>query len=112
MPAAGRFLTSGRSHPDSREGPMAAQAWYVYDCIRENLASQGLAMDDIVHVNAFLQDIRDVGTFHRVHRHFFPGRAPALTVSGFNEVGHRGTRIEIELTAVRPTAGFAVQHIG
>ena len=112
VPEAGRFLAAGRSHPDSREGPIAAQSWYVYDQIRENLATQGLGMSDIVQVSVFLQDIRDCGTFHRVHSHFFPDAAPALTVSGFNEVGHRGTRIEIELTAAKPIAGFVTRPVG
>lgn len=111
VPVEGRFLATGRSHPDSREGPMAAQAWYVYSQIRENLTAQGLAMSDVVHMSVFLQDIRDYGTFHRVHRHFYPDESPALSVTGFNEVGHRGTLIEIELTAVKRQDGFDIEHV-
>jgi enamine deaminase RidA (YjgF/YER057c/UK114 family) len=107
IPEEGRFLATGRSHPDSRQGPIAAQTWFVYERIRENLAAQGLGMRDIKHVAVMLQDIRDFGTFHRVHAHFFPDDPPALVVSGFNEVGHRGTLIEIEPTAVAPGAALA-----
>jgi enamine deaminase RidA (YjgF/YER057c/UK114 family) len=107
----GRFLATGRSHPDSRQGPIAAQAWFCYENIRTTLAAQGLAMRDMVHVNIFLQDIRDFGTFHRVHRHFFPDGGPALVVTGFNEVGHKGTLIEIEPTAVEPNSDLQRRSI-
>ncbi len=101
IPEEGRFLATGRSHPDSRDGPIAVQSWYVYNELRRTLATQGLTMDDVVHLNVYLSDLRDFPTFHRVHRHFFPTQAPALCVTGFDEVGHRGCRIEIELTALR-----------
>ena len=68
-------------------------------------------MSDVVHMSVFLQDIRDCGTFHRVHRHFYPDRSPALTLTGFNEVGHRGTLIEVEPTAVKREEAFAIEHV-
>ncbi len=111
VPVEGRFLATGRSHPDSREGPMAAQAWYVYSQILENLTAQGLALSDVLHMSVFLQDLRDYGTFHRVHKHFYPDTSPALSVTGFNEVGHRGTLLEIELTAARRAVGFDVHPV-
>jgi 2-iminobutanoate/2-iminopropanoate deaminase len=111
IPEEGRFLATGRSHPDSRQGPIAAQAWYCYNNIRATLAAQGLGMADMVHVNVFLQDLRDFGTFHRVHRHFFPDPGPALVVTGFNEVGHRSMSIEIEPTALEPGSALATRSI-
>ena len=102
VPKEGRFLATGRSHPDSRDGPIAAQAWFVYNEIRRALESQGMAMSDIVHVRAFLADLRDLSTFHRVHRHFFPEVAPALSIVQFAEVGHKGCIVEIEPTALLP----------
>lgn len=112
IPEAGRFLATGRSHPDSRQGPIAAQAWFTYERIRENLAAQGLMMRDVKHVAVMLQDVRDFATFHRVHLHFFTEDPPALVVTGFNEVGHRGTRIEIEPTVIDPKAGIPVATFG
>lgn len=102
VPEEGRVLMTGRSHPDSRHGPIATQTWYTYDRIRANLEAQGLSMNDMIQVTIFLQDIRDFGAFHKVHRHFFPEGGPAITVTGFDEVGHRGTLIEIEPTALDP----------
>ena len=102
VPEEGRFLATGRSHPDSRDGPIAAQSWFVYNEIRRALESQGMGMSDIVHVRVFLADLRDLATFHRVHRHFFPGTSPALSIVQFAEVGHKGCVVEIEPTAVLP----------
>ena len=100
IPQEGRFLATGRSHPDSRDGPIAAQTWYIYNELKKLLATGGLALDDAIMSTVYLSDIRDFAVFHRVHHHFFPKGGPALCVSGFDEVGHRGCRIEIELTAV------------
>lgn len=99
VPEEGRFLATGRSHPDSRDGPIAAQTWYVYEELRKLLAANDLGMDDVILSTVYLADLRDFAVFHRVHKHFFPGNTAALAVSGFDEVGHRGCKIEIELTA-------------
>jgi enamine deaminase RidA (YjgF/YER057c/UK114 family) len=101
IPPEGRFLATGRSHPDSRDGPIAAQTWYIYNELKKLLAAGGLTLADTILSTVYLSDIRDFAVFHRIHHHFFPDRAPALCVTGFDEVGHRGCRIEIELTAVR-----------
>ena len=68
-------------------------------------------MQDVVNVTVFLGDLRDFAVFHRVQKHFFPDNPPALCVTGFDEVGHRGCRIEIELTAMKQDAGLARQAI-
>ena len=58
-----------------------------------------------MNLTVYLQSMNDLPAFHRVHQQFFPGEAPALTVVEFDEVGSRGTRIEIEATAVIPGRG-------
>jgi 2-iminobutanoate/2-iminopropanoate deaminase len=100
IPAEGRFLATGRSHPDSRDGPIAAQTWYIYNELKKLLEADGAAFSDVVLSTVYLADVRDFSVFHRVHQHFFPARPPALVVSGFDEVGHRGCRVEIEVTAL------------
>jgi enamine deaminase RidA (YjgF/YER057c/UK114 family) len=106
IPSEGRFLETGQSHPDSRDGPIAAQSWYVYNELKRTLENQGLDLSDTINSTVFLADVRDFPTFHRIHKHFFPDMNTALTVSGFDEVGHRGCLIEIELTASKPHENF------
>lgn len=105
IPQEGRFLRVGRSHEDTRNGPIAAQTWFTYDLIRKHLEAVGSSMDSILNLIVYLQDIRDFPTFHRVHEHFFQSAAPALTVIEVAEVGHKGTLIEIEPTAIIPGLG-------
>ena len=111
LPPEGRTLATGRSHPDSRDGPIAAQTWFILNEIRRVLAGQGLAMADVVHASVFLADLRDTPTFHRVYRQFFPAAEATLCITGFDEVGHRGCRIEIEVTALRPESGLIRRNL-
>jgi len=111
VPEEGRFLQTGRSHPDSRQGPIAAQTWFTYQEIRKLVESQGASLRDVVNVTVFLQDMRDLPTFHRVHQRLFPEDPPALTVTEFAEVGHRGTMIEIEPTVLVPGHGVVRRTI-
>jgi len=106
IPEAGHFLRRGRSHEDARNGPIAAQTWFTYDLIRQHLEASGSSMDSILNLIIYLQDMRDFPTFHRIHEHFFGKAAPALTVIEVGEVGHKGTLIEIEPTAIIPGRGL------
>ncbi len=101
IPQEGRFLRVGRSHEDTRNGPIAAQTWFTYDLIRKHLEWAGSSLDHVLNLVVYLQDMRDFPTFHRVHERFFRGSPPAMTVIEVGEVGHKGTLIEIEPTAVR-----------
>jgi 2-iminobutanoate/2-iminopropanoate deaminase len=105
IPEEGRFLRVGRSHEDARNGPIASQTWFTYDLIRQHLEASGSSLDHVLNVTVYLQDMRDFGTFHRVHERFFESGAPALTVIEAAEVGHKGTLIEIEPTAIVPGRG-------
>lgn len=100
IPEEGRFLRVGRSHEDTRNGPIASQTWFTYDLIGKHLKGAGSSYEQILNLTVYLQDMRDFPTFHRVHERFFPRDPPALTVVEVGEVGHKGTLIEIEPTAL------------
>lgn len=102
VPEEGRFLRVGRSHEDTRNGPIAVQSWFTYDLIRRHLEAEGSSLGEILNLTVYLQDMRDFPTFHRVHERFFRSSPPALTVVEVGEVGHKGTLIEIEPTAILP----------
>ena len=111
IPVEGRFLATGRSHPDSRDGPIAAQAWYTYNELKRTLENHDVQLSDTINSTVYLTDIRDFPVFHRIHTHFFPKNGPALTVIGFSEVGHRGCLIEIELTAVKTLNNSKIERV-
>ena len=105
IPPEGRKFATNRSHADSRDGPIAAQTWFIYSRIRESLEKIGAQMSDVVHCLVGLQDLRDVAMFHRVHRDTFGDAGPALTILGAGEVGHRNSRVVIEPTVYASTKG-------
>ena len=107
IPEEGRILRVGRSHEDARNGPIAAQTWFTYDLIRQHLEHSGSSLAQVLNLTVYLQDMRDFPSFHRVHERFFPHEPPALTVIAAGEVGHKGTLIEIEPTALAHDAPFA-----
>lgn len=111
IPEEGRFLKVGRSHEDARNGPIAAQTWFTYDLVRHHLKSVGSSLEHVLNLTVYLQDMRDFPTFHRVHERFFPANPPALTVVEVAEVGHKGTLIEIEATAILPGTGITRRGI-
>ena len=111
VPPEGRLFETGRSHPDSRDGPIAAQTWYVYEQLRQLLASSGLGLNHAILATVYLADLRDFAMFHRVHCKVFGKCLPALCVAGLDEVGHRGTRIEIELTVLDPKSGLRAENV-
>ena len=98
VPEPGRRFATGRSHTDSRDGPIAAQTWYVYDKVRSHLEQVGGGLRDVVHCLVCLRDLRDLAMFHRVHHDLFGAEGPALTVVGTSEVGHRESQIYVEPT--------------
>ena len=111
IPEEGHILKVGRSHEDSRNGPIAVQTWFTYDLIRKHLEGSGSSLDQILNLTVYLQDMRDFPTFHRIHERFFPSDPPAMTVLQVAEVGHKGERIEIEPTAVSLDSNFKKEII-
>ena len=96
----------------TRNGRSAAQTWFTYDLIRQHLGAAGSSLGAIVNLVVYLQDMRDFPTFHRVHERFFVASPPALTVIEVGEVGHKGTLIEIEPTAIVPNRGVERKVFG
>lgn len=105
VPPEGRRFATNRSHADSRDGPIAAQTWFIYNRMQESLEKIGAQMTDVVHCLVGLEDLRDLPMFHRVHHDTFGDIGPALTILGAGEVGHRGSRVVIEPTVYVAEAG-------
>ncbi|CAM5187803.1 2-aminomuconate deaminase OS=Castellaniella defragrans OX=75697 GN=HNR28_003389 PE=4 SV=1 [Castellaniella defragrans] len=90
---AGRIITGYRDLPeharaeagetgelssDEKEGPIAAQSWYVLDALRRTVASAGGTLDDVVNLTQYFTDLRDYPIYARIRAKFF-SRAPAST---------------------------------
>lgn len=71
IPVEGRFLRRGRSHPDARTGPIAAQTWATYERIFAALAEVELGPEQVMSSTVFLAHAADAADFLRVHGHLF-----------------------------------------
>lgn len=87
---------------DSKEGPIAAQAWFILDQIRRTLESQGLGLANVVKLTQYMTDLRDFPVYNRVRLLFFPEDPPASTVvqvAGL--LPTEASRLEVDCVATR-----------
>lgn len=81
---------------------MAEQATQVWHNIRVVLADAGATLDDIVKINYFLRDIRELSAEIEIRRSLFaPDRMPAVTAVQVAALGLPGLMMEVDIIAVR-----------
>lgn len=100
VPIEARWMKTGRSHPDSRTGPIAAQAWTVYRQVIDHLEKHGLDVSRLALVTIYLQHAGDAADVLRVHERMLSSANAAVQMVCVDEVGHKGTLLEVECTAV------------
>jgi enamine deaminase RidA (YjgF/YER057c/UK114 family) len=88
---------------DLQEGPIAAQAWQIFNTLRGTVQQAGGTLDDIVHLAQYFTDIRDFPIYSRVRDKFFtsPPASTCLEVSG--TLPSKTMRLEIQAVAHIPT---------
>jgi enamine deaminase RidA (YjgF/YER057c/UK114 family) len=98
---AGRLAT-GQMSIDAKEGPIAAQAWFILDQIRRTLEAQGLSLANVVKLTQYMTDLRDFPVYNRIRLLFFPDDPPASTViqvAGL--LPTEDSRLEVDCVATR-----------
>ena len=96
---------TGQMSVDSKEGPIAAQAWFILDQVRRTLEGEGLTLRHVVKLTQYMKDLRDFPIYNRVRLTFFPEDPPASTV--IQVVGLLPTdesRLEVDVVATRHLA--------
>lgn len=79
-------------------GDQAAQVWRNIEAV---LAANGATLADIVKINYYLQDVRDLPHEIEVRRQLFaPDRMPAVTAVQVAALGLPGLTVEVEVIAV------------
>ena len=81
-------------------GGIEEQTGQVLDNVERCLASAGCAMDDVVKVTAFLNDLADFEAYDRVYGQRFAAPYPARSTVGARLAD--GLLVEIEAVALRP----------
>lgn len=93
-----RWFATGRSHTDARRGPIVSQTVALFRRIFATLESLDCGKEDIVNCTMFISNPLDFADAARVYEKLFDGPSPALQAVVVDEVGHKGTIIEIECT--------------
>lgn len=105
IPAQAQTLL-GRTHEfsvDAKEGPIAAQSWYVLDRIRATVESAGGQMSDVFKLVQYFTDLRDFPVYSRVRKLFFPLDPPVSTIVEVKAMlPDNRVIVEVEATAYLP----------
>ncbi len=80
---------------------IAEQTRAVLENIRDILASEGLALTDLVDLTAFLVNMNDFPAYNRTYADFFDYSGPARTTVAVHQLPHPHLLIEIKATAYK-----------
>lgn len=70
---------TGEMSVDTKDGPIAAQSWYILDNLRKTVAAAGGSLSDVVKLTQYFRDLRDFPIYNRIRSQFF-SEPPASTV--------------------------------
>jgi enamine deaminase RidA (YjgF/YER057c/UK114 family) len=94
---------TGEFSPDTIDGPILAQSWYVLNSIKNTIETAGGQMSDVFKLVQYFRDLNHFPRYARVRKQFFPDEPPVSTVvevSGL--MPSRDVLIEVEATAYLP----------
>lgn len=70
---------TGEMSVDSKDGPIAAQSWFIMEQLKRTVEDAGGTLADIVNLTQYFLDLRDFPIYNRVRGTYFPN-PPASTV--------------------------------
>lgn len=82
-------------------GGIVMEARQTMENIKAVLERHGSALDHVVKVTVFLEDIKDWPVFNEVYVQYFKGQLPARSALGADGLA-LGARVEVECIAVVP----------
>ena len=69
----------GEMSSDLKDGPIAAQSWFILDRLRQTVEAAGGTLGDVVKLTQYFRDLRDFPIYNRIRATFFAD-PPASTV--------------------------------
>lgn len=89
-------------------GEFRAQCAKAFENLGFALAAVAATFDDVVKINNYLVDMKDIGAFREVRDSFLNGKAPpASTTVAISQLARPGALFEIEAIAVLPAKSAA-----
>jgi enamine deaminase RidA (YjgF/YER057c/UK114 family) len=106
LPADARRLAGeiGEMSTDMKDGPIAAQSWWILNRLRLTVEAAGGTLNDVVKLTQFFRNLRDFPIYNRIRTSFFEN-PPASTVVQVSELLPTAeTLLEVEAVAHIPLA--------
>ena len=93
---------TGEMSTDMKDGPIAAQSWWILNNLHLTVEAAGGTLNDVVKVTQFFRNLRDFPIYNRIRSSFFED-PPASTVVQVSELlPTPETLLEVEAVAHIP----------
>lgn len=94
----------GEMSSDLKDGPIAAQSWWILNSLRLTVEAAGGSLNDVVKLTQYFRNLRDFPVYNRLRATFFDA-PPASTVVQVSELLPTSeTLLEVEAVAFIPLA--------
>ena len=104
LPSEARRIAgeTGEMSTDMKDGPIAAQSWWILNSLRLTVEAAGGTLDDVVKLTQYFRNLRDFPVYNRIRATFFAD-PPASTVVQVSELLPTSeTLLEVDATAYIP----------
>ena len=104
LPPEARRLAgeTGEMSTDMKDGPIAAQSWWILNSLRLTVEAAGGTLNDVVKLTQYFRNLRDFPVYNRIRASFF-AEPPASTVVQISELLPTSeSLLEVDATAYIP----------
>ena len=79
LPSEARKIAGeiGEMSSDLKDGPIAAQSWWILNSLRLTVEAAGGTLNDVVKLTQFFRSLRDFPIYNRIRANFLKHRRPA-----------------------------------
>jgi enamine deaminase RidA (YjgF/YER057c/UK114 family) len=84
----------------SQEETVRAQAWFLFENLRDVMKENGGKLEDIYKLNVFLTDMGDAAAFQEVYQVFFGNLRPLVMLATASKLGRGQFRVCVEVCAI------------
>lgn len=104
LPQAMRKLAgeTGEMSSDMKEGPAAAQAYFILSKLKSTVEDAGGTLDDVVKLTQFFVDLRDFPIYNRIRTSFFADPPASTVVRVLELLPTSDSLMEVEAIAYIP----------
>jgi enamine deaminase RidA (YjgF/YER057c/UK114 family) len=93
---------TGEMSSDAKDGPIAAQSWFVLTRLRKTVEAAGGSLDDVVKLTQYFRDLRDFPIYNRIRATFFRDPPASTVVRVVELLPTEESLLEVEAVAYIP----------